>query len=145
MQRSIYLARLIGPVLAAAGLGMLLNTDVFRTVAAQFLASYALIYLAGVLTLTAGIALVLAHNVWVGDWRVIITLFGWLGVIGGVFRTVWPQEVAAVGGAVMSHGEALMFAGFAVAVLGVVLSYYGYADAVPKSSGARSAPKRSRR
>jgi hypothetical protein len=145
MQRSIYLAKLIGPVLAAAGLGMLLNAAVFRTVAEQFLASYALIYLAGVLTLTAGIALVLAHNVWVGDWRVIITLFGWLGVIGGVFRTVWPQEVAAVGGAVMSHGEAFTFAGFAVIVLGGVLSYYGYADTVPKSSGARSARKRSRR
>jgi hypothetical protein len=144
MQRSIYLARLIGPVLAAAGLGMLLNTDVFRTVAAQFLASYALIYLAGVLTLTAGIALVLAHNVWIGNWRLIITVLGWLGVIGGVFRIVWPQEVVHIGSAVVSHAEALMFAGFAVLVLGAVLSYFGYEDCFP-SQPARRPRKRSRR
>jgi hypothetical protein len=144
MQRSIYLAKLIGPVFAAMGIGMLLNAAVYRILAEQFLASYALIYLAGLLTLTAGIALVLAHNVWAGDWRLIITVLGWLGVIGGAFRTVWPQEVVAIGSAVISHGEAFMIGGFVVLVLGGVLSYFGYADTT--SSPARRTPrKRSRR
>jgi hypothetical protein len=146
MQRSIYLAKLIGPVLVAAGFGMLINTAVYRSMAEQFLASYALIYLAGVLTLTAGIALVLAHNIWVGDWRIIITIFGWLGVIGGVFRTVWPQEVASIGSSMISHGETFMFAGFAVVVIGGVLSYYGYAEEAARGGGARrSARRRTRR
>lgn len=142
MQRSIYLARLIGPVLATVGIGMLLNAPVYRTLSEQFLHSYALIYLAGVLTLTAGIALVLAHNVWVADWRAIITVLGWLGIVGGVFRIVWPQEVMAIGLAAVSHNEVLMFGGFAVLVLGAVLAYFGYADAVSPKSRAR---KRSRR
>ena len=88
MQRSIYLARLIGPIFVVIGVGMLLNAPAFLAIARQFLASYALIYLAGLITLTAGIALVLAHNVWIGNWRLIITVLGWLGVIGGVFRIV---------------------------------------------------------
>ena len=46
--------------------------------AKEFLKSRALIYLAGVLTLIPGLALVLVHNVWAVDWRVLITLFGWL-------------------------------------------------------------------
>jgi hypothetical protein len=147
MQRSIYLAKLIGPVLAAVGVGMLLNASVYQTMAGQFLTSYALIYLAGLLTMTAGIALVLAHNVWVADWPVIITAFGWLGVIGGVFRIIWPQEVATIGSAVISHSEVLMFAGFVVIVVGGVLSYYGYADiAASGSAGARrNARRRTRR
>ena len=143
MQRSIYLAKLIGPVFAAIGIGMLLNAPIFHILAEQFLSSYALIFLAGLLTLTAGIALVLAHNVWEPDWRVIITIIGWLGVIGGVVRIVAPDWVVKIGGAVIGHGEAFMVAGFTVLVLGGVLSYFGYADTT--SSPARTGARRGQR
>jgi hypothetical protein len=143
MQRSIYLAKLIGPVSVTMGVGMLLNAPIFRILAEQFLSSYALIFLAGLLTLTAGIALVLAHNVWVGDWRLIITLIGWLSVIGGMFRIVAPNLVVRIGGAVVSHGEVFMVAGFAVLVIGGVLSYFGYADTL--SSPARTSARRTTR
>lgn len=137
MQRSIYLAKLIGPVFVVVGIGMLLNTHLYLVMAEQGLRSYVLIYLSGILTLTAGLALVLAHNVWEADWRLIITLLGWLGVIGGTFRILWPQEVVEVGRAVIAHSEALMFGGFFVLVLGGVLSYYGYADTGPSKARAR--------
>jgi hypothetical protein len=137
MQRSIYLAKLIGPVFVVVGVGMLLNTHLYLVMAEQGLRSYVLIYLSGILTLTAGLALVLAHNVWEADWRLIITLLGWLGVIGGTFRILWPQEVVEVGRAVIAHSEALMFGGFFVLVLGGVLSYYGYADTGPSKARAR--------
>jgi hypothetical protein len=137
MQRSIYLAKLIGPIFVVVGIGILLNTHLYLVMAEQGLRSYVLIYLSGILTLTAGLALVLAHNVWEGDWRLIITLLGWLGVIGGVFRILWPQEVVEVGRAVIAHSEALMFGGFVVIVLGGVLSYYGYAGTGPAKSRAR--------
>ena len=146
MQRSIYLAKLIGPVFVALGVGMLLNAPIFRILAEQFLSSYALIFLAGLLTLTAGIALVLAHNVWTPDWRVIITILGWLSVIGGMFRIVAPNLVVRIGGAVISHGEVFMVAGFVMLVLGGVLSYFGYADtsSPPARTGARRAPRKRR-
>jgi hypothetical protein len=137
MQRSIYLAKLIGPIFVVIGVGMLLNTHLYLVMAEQGLRSYVLIYLSGILTLTAGLALVLAHNVWEADWRLIITLLGWLGVIGGTFRILWPQEVVEVGRAVIAHSEALMFGGFFVLVLGGVLSYYGYADTGPSKARAR--------
>jgi hypothetical protein len=143
MQRSTYLAQLIGPVLAAIAVAILLNSPAFLMLAEQFLHSYALIFLAGVITLTAGIALVLAHNVWVGDWRLIITILGWLGVIGGLFRILWPQEVVAIGSMVLNHPEFFMFAGFGMLVVGAVLSYFGYADHSPKSrAGARRRRRR---
>jgi len=144
MQRSIYLAKLIGPVSVAIGVGMLLNAPIFRILAEQFLSSYALIFLAGLLTLTAGIALVLAHNVWVGDWRLIITLIGWLSVIGGTFRIVAPNLVVRIGDTVIGHaGELFIFAGFAVLVLGCVLSYFGYA--ATSSPPARTSARRGQR
>jgi hypothetical protein len=137
MQKSIYLARLIGPVFVAVGIGMLLNTKLYLVMAEQGLHSYVLIYLSGILTLVAGLALVLAHNVWVADWRLILTLLGWLGVIGGTFRILWPQEVVVVGTAIVAHADALTAGGFAVLVLGGVLSYYGYADTKPRARKRR--------
>jgi hypothetical protein len=126
MQTSRYLARLIGPVALAMGAYAVLNGATFRLMAGQFLNSYALIFLAGLMTLTAGIAIVLAHNVWTRDWRVIITLFGWLAIIGGAVRIVFPQLVASLGVAMLAHTAVLLFIGFGIVVLGAVLSYYGY-------------------
>ncbi len=143
MQKSIYLARLMGPVLLVVGIGMLLNTQLYLVMAEQGLHSYVLIYLSGILTLTVGLAIVLSHNVWVGDWRLIITMFGWLGVGGGVFRILWPQAVVTVGTAVIAHREALMFGGFAVLVLGGVLAYFGYAEFFASKPARRPRRKRS--
>ena len=56
--------------------------------AEEFLRSRALIYLSGLLTMTAGLAIVLAHNVWARDWPVLITVLGWLATIGGAVRIV---------------------------------------------------------
>jgi hypothetical protein len=147
MQRSIYLAKLIGPVLLVIGLGMLLNGAVYRAMAVQFLHTYSLIYMSGLLTLVAGIALVHAHNVWEGDWRLIITVLGWLGIIGGAVRILVPQFVETIGGSVVAQPAALMAGGFVVLALGGVLSYFGYAELIEKAS-RRTKPrarKRSRR
>ena len=77
MQTSIFLAALIGPVMLVAATGMLLNPASHRAMSLAFLDSPPLIYLSGVLAMIAGLAIVLYHNVWAADWRVIITLFGW--------------------------------------------------------------------
>jgi hypothetical protein len=127
MQRSIYLARLIGPPLLVAGIGVLFNGEVFRALYEQFVISPALLYLSGVIALPVGIAILLAHNLWVRDWRVIVTVFGWLTVIGGVVRMVAPQIAQIVGGAVIDAPHALPACGIVIAASGCVLSYCGFA------------------
>ena len=146
MQRSIYLAKLIGPVFITMGLGMLLNSAVYLAMAEQFLHSHALIYLSGLLALPVGIALVLAHNVWVAGWPLIITVLGWLGIIGGVVRILVPQFVETIGTSVIEHPATLIVGGFVVLVIGCVLSYFGYLELFDgRATGARRPRKRSRR
>ena len=127
---SRYLAKLIGPVFLAIGVGMLINAPVYRLLGDQFLQSAALIYLSGLLVLPAGIAIVLAHNVWTADWRVLITVFGWLAVIGGTARIVLPQFVQYAGGAIFHLSMLPFIGGVIVLVLGGVLSFFGYRDKV---------------
>ena len=103
MNTSRYIARLIGPLFLVMGLGMVIESDIVRALSQEFLSNLSLIYFAGMLTLVAGLAIVNAHNVWVADWRVIITILGWLSVIGGVIRVLFPGKVQALGAGMLSQ------------------------------------------
>jgi hypothetical protein len=126
MQTSVFLAQLIGPLLLVMGIGMAANADSYRTMAQEFLASRALIYVAGLLAFVPGLAIVLVHNVWAFDWRLIITLLGWLAVIGGIFRLVAPAQVQAMGSVMLARQGWLTGGGIAVGALGAVLTLVGY-------------------
>jgi len=144
MQRSIFLAKLIGPLLAAIGVALIFNADTFRTIAQEFLKSYALIYLAGLLALTAGLAIVNMHNVWTADWRVIITLIGWLAVIGGIIRIVLPHTVETIGGLMLTavSNNWMIGEGVVLLALGAGLSYTGYEPKKAVSVRKKTARKR---
>ncbi len=37
------------------------------------------------------------NNVWIVDWTLIVTVFGWALVLGGASRIIAPQAVSEVG------------------------------------------------
>lgn len=126
MQTSIFLAKLIGPVMLAAAVGLLLNQSGQRAMAREFLASTPLIYLSGALAMLAGVAILLAHNVWVAGWPVIITLFGWAAVIGGAVRMIAPGVTRAVGENIMDKPWATPLGGIVWLAIAAVLCFFGY-------------------
>ncbi len=69
MTTSIFLARLIGPVMALVGVSVFANEAGFRKMAQEFVVSPALIFFSGMILLPAGLAVVLTHNVWVRTGR----------------------------------------------------------------------------
>src|ERR1700750_1925186 len=97
MTTSVFLARLIGPVMLVIGLAVFATQRAFRDMAEEFLASRALLFLSGLLIMPMGLAIVLTHNTWTADWRVLITLFGWLKGIGGALRLAAPDTVMRTG------------------------------------------------
>ena len=123
---SIFLAKLIGPVLLVIGVALLTNATAYRTLAAEFLDSPALIFLSGLITLPAGLAIVLAHNVLAADWRVLITILGWLAIFGGAMRLLAPQRAAAVGRTLFANPATLHFSTGIYLVIGALLCYFGY-------------------
>ena len=114
MTTSKYIARLMGPVLLAMGLGMIVEHETMRALAQEFLTNRGLIYLSGILTLLAGLAIVNAHNLWVPDWRVIITIMGWLGIAGGLFRILLTGQVQTIGTGLASNTAAIVLGGLGV-------------------------------
>ena len=128
MAISTYLAKLIGPIFLTIGIGMLVNGPFYRVLIGEALASHVLIYLSGVLSLLAGLAIVIAHNRWSGGWPVIITVIGWLMVIGGVIRIVVPQVVQAVAATIYTGAAAIIVAAILCVALGGFLSFKGFSQ-----------------
>ncbi len=58
------------------------------------------IIILSILGIIMGLLNILAHNLWVKDWRIIITLFGWFSLIKGVsifafpgFANKWIEQI----------------------------------------------------
>jgi hypothetical protein len=123
---STFLAKLIGPLAFAIGVALLLNHAAFRAMAEQFLASTPLMFLSGLLTMAAGLAIVLTHNIWTPDWRAVITILGWLMTLGGAYRLIAPQQVMGMGRKMMAHPLGLKLSTGFYLILGALLCFYGY-------------------
>ncbi len=52
--------------------------------------------LSGYLALSLGLVTIILHNVWVADWRVVITIFGWISLIKGISRIAFPGVIRKV-------------------------------------------------
>jgi hypothetical protein len=126
MQTSVFLARLIGPVMLVVGLAVFANQRAFRDMAEEFLASPALLFLSGLLIMPMGLAIVLTHNVWTADWRVLITLFGWLNAIGGAVRLLAPDTVMKTGRAMLRRAYFVSIAATIWVVLGLLFCLFGF-------------------
>lgn len=126
MATSILIAKLIGPILLVAAVTMLANPKDIQEVGREFLKSRALIYLAGILAMLGGLAIVISHNIWVADWPVIITLFGWASVIGGAARMALPSVVQSIGAAMIENAVAMRIGGVVWLLIAALLTYKGY-------------------
>jgi hypothetical protein len=126
MAHSKTIAALMGPLLAAMGVAMLINRNLFPTIMGEVAHNYALIFLSGILTLLAGLAIVRIHNVWSGGWRVIITALGWLAIVSGLVRIWLPQGAAPIAEAFAGNSMSILIGGLVVLALGAYLSYKAY-------------------
>ncbi len=91
MSTSVFLAWLIGPTLVIVGLAILFQREYYRDMVERFFNDPQDYFFSGLGSLVIGLAILTAHNLWVADWRVIITVIGWLSLFKGVSRILVPQ------------------------------------------------------
>ena len=126
MDRSRFLAGLIGPSLVMVAAGMALNLAHLPVLALQMADSWPLIMFAGVISLVTGLAVVRSHDVWKG-WPAIITVFGWLLVFGGGVRILFPSQVADIAPTLLIADSPLLPGLIGVTlILGLYLSWQAY-------------------
>ncbi len=129
MQPVVFIARLVGPLFVVLGIGCLLNQQVYADMIGQAVLVPVLIYLSGLMAFLAGVAMLNGYHAWSADWRVIITILGWLLVIAGIIRIVLPAAAAVAAMTLYSGGHAIAIVGVIVLVIGGFVSFKGYRTA----------------
>jgi hypothetical protein len=110
MTTSKRFAGLIGPTLIALAISEAINLQVMFDNPAPVV----LVYLNGTLLFVAGVAIVRDHNRWVRGWPALVTIVGWLAIVGGLGRMFAPvavQREARQPGAVYGLLAVLLLAG----------------------------------
>jgi hypothetical protein len=116
----------MGLVFLIIGVAILVNREWYRQLVADFFDDRGLLYLSGALAVVTGLAIVLVHNVWVPDWRILITLLGWVAIARGIMRLTFPAFAMRSAKKMSATTTPTTFAGVGVLVLGVILTAMGY-------------------
>ncbi len=128
MSSSKTIASLMGPTLVAIGIALLLNLGWFPAMAEEIAREPALIFLSGILLFIAGVAIVRIHNIWLGDWRVVVTLLGWLAIFSGLARMFFPTRLASIAGQFGEMRGLIVGSAVVLLLLGAFLSYKAYSQ-----------------
>ena len=124
---TIWISKFLGPIILVLSIPMIVAPKKLMQTTSRFLEDTPLILISGVLAMVAGLAIVNTHNVWVWDWPIIVTLFGWALTLGGAFRILAPGAVHDVGGAMLGNMIVARFAGIIWGFLGIFLTFKAYA------------------
>ncbi len=128
--RTIFLARLIGLNCILVILSMVLHRQATVDWMTALLNNAALMWVLSVITLTIGLAMVLAHNVWSGGaLPVVVTLVGWAALIKGLLFLFMPSGVESEFILSALRNPLLFYVWMTPAlVIGIYLTYGGFAS-----------------
>jgi len=128
--RTAFLGKLLGLYLIAVSLSLFAHAQATVEIMKAIIQDPPLIFIAGLLGVTAGLAIVLAHNVWSGGaLPIMVTLIGWASLIKGMLLLVLSPEaesrVFIVGLHYDQHPN--LYAAF-VFLFGAYLTYAGFSS-----------------
>jgi hypothetical protein len=121
-----FLASVIGLTWIAVALSLLLNAKMMRELF-MMMEKETMSYVKGIADFVFGVIVVLwTGNVWGSSWMTIITVIGWLGILGGIFMMFWPAK-AVKWMMKMKDSAAMSYLLLVLVIVGLVLVYFGFA------------------
>ena len=125
MENSIFIARILGLYLTIFGLLVLLRPAQFRAIVNAYMESPPIVFLGGIVGLIMGIILVVSHNIWAADWRVVITILSWIILIKGINHLFFPSVPRKMARTLLGSSWILV-PGAIDLLLGLFLVYKGF-------------------
>ncbi|WP_058535129.1 hypothetical protein [Legionella saoudiensis] len=120
MDRSRFLAKAMGIYLLIVSLSIFINMHSFVNLVNEMTKNEPLLFVTGFFTLIIGILLVLSHNIWQWDWRVLITVIAWLTLLKGASLILHPAML-------YTYTATINYITAAIdVILGVILCYFGF-------------------
>jgi hypothetical protein len=96
LPRTLFLSKLIGLYCILIALSVMTHRQATVETVTVLLQNPAMMLILGVITLAAGLATVLAHNIWSGGaFVIVVTLVGWMALLKSLFFLFLPPEMEA--------------------------------------------------
>ena len=126
MAMSKTIAGLMGPTLVALAAALLVNIDSIPALVEPVSHDPALVLVSGILSFVAGLAVVRVHNHWSGGGAILVTIFGWLLLIGGLIRMLFPVSLSGMAANVGKNTGSVVAEAIVLLAIGAFLSYKAY-------------------
>lgn len=123
---SLYLGQLMSVVFVVVGLALLLRSKHYISAYKAWMKHEGLMLFTTMVVFTAGVALVLVHNVWVASWEVLITIVGWAMILKGVLLGFFPKEFGGMVDGLLKKSWLLAFGGAVWVIGGLYLGYFAW-------------------
>jgi len=95
---TIYLARFWGSLFMILGFSSIASGFLGRVI--KYTEDKTITISTGYITFLLGLVTVVLHNLWVADWRIAVTILGWVTLIKGYMKIAFPEHI---------HKKAQMF------------------------------------
>lgn len=125
IELSKFIAKILTVLYTPFGIGMLFNGSHYKREIQKLLDNFAFLITDGMVSLLVGFLIVLYHNVFEKNWRVIITLFGYVALLKGCVITIFPQ-IAKMYKPIFKIGNIEKIFGIFLLVLGGIFAYLGF-------------------
>jgi hypothetical protein len=135
-QHTAFLSKLIGLYTMLVSVTMVLHKDRTLDIVNSIIGNPALLFVVGIMGATAGLAIVLVHNVWSGGvLPVVVTVAGWTALLKGLLLMLLSTTARASESFLSAMRYDQFFYVYMVAslILGAFLAYSGFAASIKTS------------
>ena len=123
----LLIERVVALVYLILGLSCIFQARMWMELSLELLNKPSWLILWSILFLPLGLIVILGHNLWVSDWRTIVTLMGWLVTLKCVLYLLFPRWSSFI----QKWSDTLvrryiMVGGLVVTALGVFLTFISF-------------------
>ncbi|MEQ6168802.1 hypothetical protein AAOE16_16510 [Ekhidna sp. MALMAid0563] len=125
MDISIVIARVISIIYLSMGIGLAFSNSYYNEAFKKVVHDSTYLFLGGWIATVLGAVLVHYHNIWVNDWRTLVTIVCWIILIKGALLLAFPRLVKHFEGWFTPDGIQRYYLPI-VTALGLIFGYYGF-------------------
>lgn len=126
MDLSKFLGKVVGIYLLIISVVILVDMPHFIKYVGSLINDGPLMFVTGFFTLILGVLMVVSHNVWQLNWKVIITIIAWLTLIKGLSIILYPQLLDRATLFFIQNAQAAYSAAIADLILGFILCFFAF-------------------
>ncbi|MBA2648682.1 MAG: hypothetical protein H0U75_03605 [Legionella sp.] len=118
---TLFLSTLLGWFIILFSLLMIFHQEHMNLVMLDVLKHPGLFFILALITTLLGLIMVLNHNIWVWGWPLVVTVFSWMVLIGGLIRLFFYDYASKLGSYFFNNPKRMRITGIIMFFIGLGL------------------------